>query len=150
VNRIQNAGTDPFTFKAIIIAQSAGYPKATPASSGSVRGNSIDSGELRSRAPSFPGGPGTDDPGIGAKLRAASSSPPQVVLSRNAGFSRQILTIPVPLPHECGVPGGPDAAVRQTQSWQVRLDKARLARGELDMLGGESPGTRISIQLRPI
>jgi AbrB family looped-hinge helix DNA binding protein len=31
--------------------------------------------------------------------------------ARNAGFSRQILTIPVPLPHECGVPGGPDAAL---------------------------------------
>jgi len=30
---------------------------------------------------------------------------------RNAGFSRQLLTIPVPLPHECGVPGGLDAAL---------------------------------------
>jgi hypothetical protein len=32
-------------------------------------------------------------------------------LCPNAGFSRQILTIPVPLPHECGVPGGLDAAL---------------------------------------
>jgi hypothetical protein len=32
-------------------------------------------------------------------------------LWRSAGFSRQILTIPVPLPHECGVPGGLDAAL---------------------------------------
>ena len=31
--------------------------------------------------------------------------------ARNTGFSRQILTIPVPLPHECGVPGELDAAL---------------------------------------
>jgi hypothetical protein len=42
---------------------------------------------------------------------AASSLPPQAILCRNAGFSRQILAIPVPLPHECGVPGGLDAAL---------------------------------------
>jgi len=47
------------------------------------------------------------------KNRAASSAPPQGILCRNAGFSRQILTIPVPLPHECGVPGGLDAALLQ-------------------------------------
>jgi hypothetical protein len=43
--------------------------------------------------------------------RAASGSPAQAILCRNAGFSRQILTIPGPPPHECGAPGGLDAAL---------------------------------------
>jgi hypothetical protein len=33
---------------------------------------------------------------------------------------------------------------------QMRLDKARPAWEESDLLGGESPGTQISSQLRPI
>jgi hypothetical protein len=33
---------------------------------------------------------------------------------------------------------------------QMRLDKAQLAWEESDLLGGESPGTQISNQLRPI
>ncbi|HXP61817.1 MAG TPA: hypothetical protein VN829_15085 [Dongiaceae bacterium] len=39
----------------------------------------------------------------------------QAILSRSAGFSRQILTIPMPLPHECGVPGGLAAALPQSR-----------------------------------
>jgi hypothetical protein len=55
--------------------------------------------------------PSTDPKTERRCFRAASSSLPQANLCRSAGFSRQILTIPVPLPHECGAPGGLDAAL---------------------------------------
>jgi hypothetical protein len=43
------------------------------------------------------------------------------------------------------LPGGYDVK----KAPQMRLDKTRLVREELDLLGGESPGMQIYNQLRP-
>ena len=68
--------------------------------------------------------PGTARQTLSLAHRAASSSPPQAILCRTAGFSRQILAIPVPLPHECGVPGGLNAALLTTNHRLSTIDRA--------------------------
>jgi hypothetical protein len=63
---------------------------------------------------------------------------------RNAGFSRQIFTIRVPLPHECGVPGELHAALATDSPHRWPGFKPGRAQGSSQPRGGASNAPRFA------